>query len=139
MPLEDIILTERKGKSSASSIWTIWLILGLLQTSISMQRRQTSKALFNDLGEGLVSIEASTSSSPRRLATIPLNQSTKFIWNNIRWKLGYKISCCSEELNKRNSWHLESPLLEILNNLWGFFRWLSPSAELQNYTHHYLH
>lgn len=73
-------LTARKGKSSVSSIWTIWPIFGRLLASMSMQRRQTNRTRFRDLGGGWTAIRGSTISSPRWLATIALNQSTRFIW-----------------------------------------------------------
>jgi len=71
--------TSLKGKSSASSIWTTWPILGRFRASGSTHLKATSRERLSAREVGFNSMLGSATSSERLLPTICFNQSTRFI------------------------------------------------------------
>ncbi len=71
--------TSLKGKSSASSIWTTWPILGRFRASGSTHLKATSRERLSTREVGFNSMLGSATSSERLLPTICFNQSTRFI------------------------------------------------------------
>ena len=86
--------TSRNGYSSASSILTTWLILGLFSASGSTHLRATRRAHFKARIDGFTSSLESTTSSVLLVPTIILSHSTRFTCHEDNQNLTrYRKSC----------------------------------------------